>query len=97
MGYFFAWDERKQVMNAVEARPLFVDSLDDPPRRLGDVRVLDHRLFCFRVCLPAPARFEIHRAEFPLLQGMRCVMRLMTPPFPAASRPSNSTTTLSFS
>jgi len=40
-------------------RALLVVGLDDPPRRLGDVRSIEHRFFGLRVLLPPPARLEL--------------------------------------
>src|SRR5580704_4545522 len=59
---------REQVMNAVEARSLFVVGLDDPPRRLRDVRAIEHGLLGLGVLLPAAATLEVHWAQLPLLE-----------------------------
>ncbi len=58
----------QQVADAVEAGALLVDGVDHPPRRLGDVGAGQHVLLGPGVALPAPARFDVHRAELPLLE-----------------------------
>ena len=60
----------EQMPDAIEARLLFVDGGDDPPRRLGDVGAPEHDFFGFGVEFPALAGFEIHGAEFPLFEGI---------------------------
>ena len=58
----------EQMRDAVQPRLLLVDGLDHMPRRFGDVGTLQHRFLGLGVLLPAAARFQIHRAELPLLQ-----------------------------
>src|SRR5262245_44184102 len=55
----------EEVVDAVEASAGLVVRLDDPPRRLLDVRAIEHVLLRLRVLLPAPARLEVHGAELP--------------------------------
>ena len=43
---------RQQMGNAVKPRPLLVDCLDDPPRRLGNVGAIEHLFLGFGILLP---------------------------------------------
>ena len=59
---------RQQVMNAIEPSLFLVVSLHHPPRRLKNVGALQHDFLGLGVFLPAAARLQVHRAEFPLLE-----------------------------
>ena len=54
-----------ECVNAVYPCMFLVVGVDDIPRRLFDVGVCEHEVFCPGVFYPAIPRFEIHRAEFP--------------------------------
>ena len=58
----------QQMIDEIQARALLVVRMHDPPPSLGNVRPLEHDLLRLGVGLPAAARFQIHRAQFPLLQ-----------------------------
>src|SRR5262245_15107872 len=58
----------QQVSDAVQARSLLVDGLDDPPGRLGNVRALEHGFLGLRILLPAGTGLEVHGGKLPLLQ-----------------------------
>src|SRR5262249_24060918 len=60
-------DPGEQMVDAVKTCAFLGHPLDDPPRGLRNMRSLQHCLLGFRVLLPAPARFQIHRTELPLL------------------------------
>src|SRR5262249_32038990 len=62
------WDLLQQMVDAVESRFLLVDALDDPPRRLGNVSTPEHFFLGPGIAFPTAARFEVHRAELPLLE-----------------------------
>src|SRR6476660_607902 len=61
---------REKMGNAVKPRPLLVDSLDYPPRRLGNVGATEHLFLGFGVLLPTGPRLHVHRAKLPLLQRL---------------------------
>jgi hypothetical protein len=58
----------EQVVNAVQACFFLVDCLHHPPRCFRNVGALDHGFFGAGVIFPAPAAFQVHRAELPLLE-----------------------------
>src|SRR5450432_992362 len=53
-------DLLQQVIDAIEACALLINGLHNPPRRLRDVRSLEHHLLGPSVGFPATPRFKIH-------------------------------------
>src|SRR3984885_15418770 len=66
--HFLVWHAGQKVGHAIQTGALLVHGFDHPPRRLGDVRALEHDLLGLGVGLPAAPRFEVHRRKFPLLE-----------------------------
>ncbi|BAK10636.1 hypothetical protein PAJ_0556 [Pantoea ananatis AJ13355] len=58
----------QEVADAVQSRTLFIHALNDPPGRIRDMGPAQHLFFGFGIIFPAAATFQVHRAEFPLLQ-----------------------------
>src|SRR2546427_1931901 len=58
----------QQVVNAVEPGFFLVVRLHHPPRRLGNVRALQHDFLGLGVLLPAAPGLQVHGAELPLLE-----------------------------
>ena len=56
------------MVNAIQARPLFIDRIHNPPGRFRDMGAGQHLFLGFGVILPPAARMQIHGAELPLLE-----------------------------
>src|SRR5262245_33017303 len=66
--HFLVWDRAQDMRDAVEARPPLVVGAHDMPRRVLAVGRLQHHIAGLRIGVPAPERFDVHRAQFPLPQ-----------------------------
>ena len=66
----FVGDLAQKVRDTVQPGFPFIHRMDKPTRSLRDASALEHELLGIGIVLPAGARFEVHRAEFPLLQGI---------------------------
>ena len=60
----------EQMGDAVKPGPFLIHRLDDPPWGLGDMRTREHFFLGPSVLLPASPGLHVHRAEFPLLEGI---------------------------
>src|SRR6266404_3676002 len=58
---------RQEMGDAIEPGALLVVGIDDEPRRLLAVGVLQHQILGARILDPVLARFEVHRAQLPAL------------------------------
>src|ERR1700688_4399684 len=63
-------DGMQDVLYGVETRPIFVIGAYNRPWRIRSVCVEKHRFLGLGVGLPPAQGLDIHRAEFPLLQGI---------------------------
>ena len=59
------------MRNRVQACGAFVIRTDDVPRRDARVGLFQHHISCAGVVVPARSRGQVHRAQFPLSQGVR--------------------------
>ncbi len=72
------------MAHRIEPRALLAVGLDDGPRRIGGVRVEEHRLLRPRVVLPLVERRHVDRRELPLLERVQLAL-LEAPPLLAAA------------
>src|SRR6201982_3892759 len=62
-------DHRQQVRDAIQPRAPPVLGTDEVPGRMLGIGGLEHQIARFRIVIPAPIGFDVHRAQLPLPQG----------------------------
>src|SRR5437016_6225691 len=65
---FLVGNRPQDMRDAIEPPAPLVIGPHDVPRRVLAVRLLQHRVACPRVAIPAPVGFEVHRTQLPLPQ-----------------------------